>query len=114
MSATSTSFRISLGLVNPEHDVKIFELNNNLEATWDILEVMGFSFLDSLLGTRWDIKKSEDSGTYFHFITNCSITVDNSSDALVFKGYYTKSTFTFEMEYRVLCADQITARRASQ
>ena len=75
-----------------------------------------FIFFDELLGEKWGIKIINENiiGSFFYFVTSCTIKIDLKCNDLVFRGQYIKSVFNFSNTYKEDCVHQIITQRQAE
>ena len=104
------STRFSLGPSNLFTDVEFFDFDSSFSRKFSLLNTSDFSFLDQLMGGRWDVKLGRDSESFFRYIT--SVEVYRTRDFLLMCIVrFSESKFLFCNDYRSLCKQYIMERR---
>ena len=105
-----TSSRCSLGPFDMFCDSIIFGLGDSASRRFSLLENGDFSFLDKLMGGKWDIKLGKDEGSFFKYVIQLEI-VRSRDFILVCNVKFSESNFPFCDNYRSLCKNSIIERR---
>ncbi len=105
-----SSCRAYLGPFDLFCDSLIFGFGSSNNRKFSLLVDGDFSFLDDLLGGRWDIKLGKDENSFFKYVT--LVEVSKTRDfLLVCNIKFSKSNFLLNDDYRNMCKNSIIERK---
>ena len=105
LNATRPPQPVSLGALEPFHDMAIFGLSEMNKFRIPFSLVGGYGLLDSIMGKGWDVKplRADVADCHFKFVTSLTIYLDKKHFTLKFSFSYSEAPFSLSPNYREKC-----------
>ena len=102
LNATRPAQPISLGALEPFHDMAIFGLSEVNKFKIPFTLVGGYSLLDGIMGKGWDVKPlcADVADCHFKFVTSLTVYLDRKHFTLKFSFSYSEAPFSLSPDYR--------------